>query len=54
MLMKLYTVAVYDLLMYMKGDNPCQTYFKGDNSKEITSSAGQGSSSFVLTCCSSV
>jgi len=30
-LMKLYTVAVKDLRMCMKGDNPGSNYFKGDN-----------------------
>jgi len=30
-LMKLYTVAVYDLKVYMKEDNHDPNYFKGDN-----------------------
>jgi len=29
--MKLYTVAVYELRMCMKGDNPVPKYFKGEN-----------------------
>jgi len=29
--MKLYTVVVYDLRMYMKKDNPNANCFKGDN-----------------------
>ena len=29
--MKLYTVAVYNLRICMKEDNPSQNYFKGDN-----------------------
>ena len=31
MLMKVYTVAVYDLRMCKKEDNPGPNYFKGDN-----------------------
>ena len=31
MLLKLYTVAVYDLRMCMEGDKPGLKYFKGDN-----------------------
>jgi len=29
--MKLFTVAVHDLKMCMKGDDPGPNYFKGDN-----------------------
>ena len=29
--MKLYTVTVYDMRMYMKEDNPGPKYYKGDN-----------------------
>jgi len=35
--MKLYTVAVYDLRMCMKEDNPDHNYFR-----EIMNSAGRG------------
>jgi len=38
-LMKLYTVAVNNLGMCTKGD---PKYVKGDNSREIISSAGRG------------
>ena len=40
-LMKLYTVVVYDLRMCMKEDNSGQKYHKGDNSKEIITSVVQ-------------
>ena len=43
-LMKLYSFVhlVYDLRMCVKEDNPGPKYFKGCNSREIISSAGQG------------
>jgi len=46
--MKLYTVAVYNLRICMKDDNPSLNYIKGDNSWEIIICAGQGYVSFVL------
>jgi len=30
-LINLYTVAIYNLKICMKDDNPCLNYFKGDN-----------------------
>jgi len=42
LLMKPYTVVLYDLRMCFKEDNPCPKCFKGDNSMEISSSAGLG------------
>ena len=34
------TYPLYDLRMCFKEDNPCPKCFKGDNSMEISSSAG--------------
>jgi len=39
-LMKLYTVVVYNLRMCMKEDNSGQKYHKGDNSKCGTGRGG--------------
>ena len=39
LLMKLSTFVVYNLRMCMKKDYPCPNYFKGDNSREMISSA---------------
>ena len=41
-LMKLYTFVEFDLRKLSKEDNPSLKYFKGDNSREIISSAGLG------------
>jgi len=41
-LMKLYTFVEFDLSILMKEDNPSLKYFKGDQSREIISSAGLG------------
>jgi len=30
-LIKLYTVAEYNLRIYIEEDNPCSNYLKGDN-----------------------
>jgi len=40
--MKLYAVAVYNLILCMKEDNHGLKYRKGDKSREIISSVGQG------------
>ena len=38
---KLYTVAIFDLRLCLQKDNLGTKYFKGDNSREIISSAGK-------------
>ena len=40
--MKLYTVAVYVMMMCMKEDNPGPKYLKGDYSRDIISIVVQG------------